>query len=162
MPWVPYWQRTDGELAKPWVQITLWRDRGTPRARSVSLPAILDSGADYTVINADYAWRLGLDLNVDADVTPAVVMGGGLVDCSIVRGLELEFAGEVFPFDAYFVSAATRSIPKDDPNPPSEDESVVGREGFFARYLIAFDHANARFFVGRPSEIPELFPPGGP
>lgn len=153
---MPYGKRTAGELPKPWVQITIWRKRGTPEERFVKVPAILDSGADCTVINADYASRLGVDLETDAEKTPAVVMGGGQVNCYIVRGLELQFAQDYIPSDVLFVARADESHDEVSDEEQREEESVVGREGFFSLYLIAFDQAKLRFFVGRPDEIATL------
>jgi len=122
VPWYEY-SVTPGGL-KPYVEVRLWH--GT---QSVRLLALVDSGADTSLLDASYADALGLD-RAQATTIDAVVATGGATQ---VLGwptlpLELQFENERFPFQGAFA----------DFPPGSDPENLMGRRDFFERFIVQF------------------------
>lgn len=122
MPWYEY-SVTAGGL-KPYVEVRLWHGN-----QSVRLLALVDSGADGSLLDASYADAVGLD-RAQAVAVDAVVASGGTVQ--VLRWpntpLELQFENERFPFDGAFADFPAGSDP----------ENLMGRRDFFERFIIQF------------------------
>jgi aspartyl protease len=121
MPWYDY--STIGGRALPLVEVLLWHG-----IRHIRFPALVDSGADTSLIDASYAEILGLNRS-DAAVEDMATAGGGTI--AVLRWsapLELQFEQDRFPFAGAFVEF-----------PPNADSiSLLGRADFFQRYIIQF------------------------
>jgi hypothetical protein len=121
VPWYDY--STIGGKAFPFVEVLLWHG-----SRHIRFPALVDSGADISLVDAGYADILGLD-RAQATVDHMGTAGGGQV--TVLRWnspLELQFEQERFPFDGVFIEF-----------PPDADSmSLLGRADFFQRYTIQF------------------------
>ena len=107
-------------------------------AQRVQLVALVDSGADRSLIDASYAPLLGLD-RAKAVERAVLVAGGGTLKCLEWTGaqIEFEFAGERFPFEGNFVDFPAGSDPF----------SVLGRADFFSKFVIQFWDAADMFNV---------------
>lgn len=122
MPWYEY-SVTPGGL-KPYVEVRLWHGN-----QSVRLLALVDSGADSSLLDASYADALGLD-RAEAQTADAVVASGGKVSVLCWRHLplELQFETERFPFRGAFADFPAGS----------DGENLMGRQDFFERFIIQF------------------------
>jgi hypothetical protein len=122
VPWYEY-SVTPGGL-KPYVEVRLWHGN-----QSVRLLALVDSGADSSLLDASYADLLGLD-RAQATTIDAVVASGGTAQvlCWPHLPLELQFETERFPFQGAFADFA----------PASDPENLMGRRDFFERFIIQF------------------------
>lgn len=123
MPWFEY-SRTAGSQAKPYVVVRLWHG-----AQSVQLLALVDSGADSSLLDASYADILGLDRG-QAQVDSAVVASGG--QTTVLRWpnapLELQFENERFAFEGCFIDFPAGASP----------ENLMGRRDFFQKFIVQF------------------------
>jgi hypothetical protein len=123
MPWYEYSENSQG-ITQPYVTVHLWH--GTQR---VKLLALVDSGADSSLIDVSLAEVLGLDR------AEAQTVVGGLADGSKVnylswpkRPLELQFENDRFPFKGCFVEFPATGAA----------ENLLGRDDFFQRYIVQF------------------------
>ena len=123
MPWYEYSEDSQG-FAQPYVTVHLWHG-----GRFVKLLALVDSGADSSLVDLSFAEVLGLDRAQAQEVV------GGLADGSRVnffswpdRPLELQFGVDRFPFKGQFVE-----FPAD-----RDADNLLGREDFFQRYIVQF------------------------
>jgi len=100
-------------------EVVLWH--GT---RFVRLIALVDSGADSSLMDFGYAELLGLD-PADATVSESIGASGSLFE--VYRwpdaGLELQFDGDRFPFHGSFVKSGGES----------ETMNLLGRSDFFSQ-----------------------------
>jgi hypothetical protein len=123
MPWYEYSPRGGGP-SLPLVEIRLWL-----AGRSVRLVALVDSGADSSLFDADAADRLGLDRDI-ARIASSIGASG--VTFSTYQWptlpLEIEFESERFPFRGSFV----------DFPPDSDGVSLLGRADFFGKFIVQF------------------------
>lgn len=121
----------------PWYQYTVLSGRPLPlvpvalrhQGRYVRLPALVDSGADTSLLDLEYALALGLESS-DARRAQVTTAGGGQLIVwrwPSVR-LQLESAGERFPFCGTFVEAATEG----------DFVNLLGRDDFFQRFVVQF------------------------
>jgi hypothetical protein len=95
----------------------------------VQLVAVVDSGADSSLLNIEYADLLGLDRN-DAIKREARVASGDEV--SVYKWpdglLELQFETHRFPFEGDFIEF-----------PPAADgDNLMGRKDFFSQFIVQF------------------------
>lgn len=108
----------------PYVEVRLWHG-----ARSVRLVGLVDSGAEMSLLDAQYADLLGLD-RATADVSLAVGAGGH--DLTVLRWpaapLELQFENDRFPFLGSFVEFSAGG----------DGVNLLGRRDFFSRYIVQF------------------------
>jgi hypothetical protein len=142
VPWYDY-SVTPGGL-KPYVEVRLWHG-----ARSVRLLALVDSGADRSLLDASYADALGLD-RADAVPQVAVVASGGTTDILSWphTPLELQFKNERFPFTGCFVDFPAGSDP----------ENLMGRQDFFERFIVQFWDAQKLMSIDLSPDLPEPGP----
>jgi len=106
------------------VEVLLWH--GSQRVR---LLALVDSGADSSLIDVSYAEVLGLDMN-RAQQVDAITAAGTPMTCFTWPGrqLELQFEDRRFPFEGSFAQFP----------PDSDGMNLLGRKDFFKEYIIQF------------------------
>jgi hypothetical protein len=122
MPWYDYSVTPRGPM--PYVTVRLFHGN-----RWVNIIALVDSGADFSVMDASYAALLGLVRAeaVSKDVTTA---GGGKAKMLRwpKRKLEMQFEKNRFPFTGGFLIFPKRADPV----------NLLGRGDFFQRYTVQF------------------------
>jgi hypothetical protein len=98
-------------------------------AKSVQLVALVDSGADASLLDIGYADLLGLD-RATAVAADAVVASGD--DVTVYRWptvpLELQFETHRFPFHGSFIEYSATA----------DGENLMGRRDFFAQFIVQF------------------------
>jgi hypothetical protein len=101
--------------------------------RSISILAMIDSGADICVFNIGYAQALGIDLKL---CEQALISGaeGGVTSCYKTM-LTLEPEG---------LARITTSVLFID---SSGVDGLLGQEGFFDQHLVSFDRSANTFEV---------------
>jgi hypothetical protein len=110
--------------------------------------ALIDSGADFVTFSTDWAELLGIDIGGDcAPVTAAVADGRPSIHYAYTEGLEVELAGER-------VLLPVVMFCQDMPMP------LLGRRGFFDRYLVLIDQPNLRFFLQHSTVVEDDEDPG--
>jgi hypothetical protein len=123
MPWYEYTPRPGG-TPLPMVQVIIWHG-----ARFARLLAVVDSGADSSLLDYGYAELLGLDPS-SAEKDTAVGASGNSFE--IYRwpnaGLELQFENRRFPFLGDFAKFANNG----------EGMNLMGRKDFFREFMIQF------------------------
>jgi hypothetical protein len=123
MPWYEYSPRRAGP-ALPLVEVRLRHG-----ARSVRLIALVDSGADSSLVDSDVADRLGLDRRAALARQSIGASGEAFQTYQWpAASLEFEFAGERFPFRGSFVQFP----------PNSDGVNLLGRADFFQKFIIQF------------------------
>ena len=123
MPWYEY-SALPGARPQPLVQVHFWH--GT---RRVLLVALVDSGADSSLVAASYAELLGLDRTA-AQVESSTGADGEDFSTLFWPGapLELQFGPRRFPFRGRFIDF-----------PPNRDGmNLLGREDFFRQFVVQF------------------------
>lgn len=123
MPWYEYTTEGDG-LPLPLLQVRLWFGD-----RNVRLFALVDSGADSSLLDLKYADALGLDRH---NVVVEESVGASGTPFQTFRwpatALDLQFEQERFPFHGSFIAF-----------PPGADTiNLLGREDFFQRFVVQF------------------------
>jgi len=123
MPWYQY-SVTPSGYRQPIVAVRLLHGN-----RQVQLVAVVDSGADASLLNIEYADLLGLDRN-DATQSKARVASGEEV--TVYRWpdglLELQFETNRFAFEGSFIEF-----------PPTADgDNLMGRRDFFSQFIVQF------------------------
>ena len=123
MPWYRY-SSLSGLSPRPFVRVGLWHG-----ASRVEILALVDSGADTSVVAVNYATGLGLD-KADAETVRAVTAGGDIVRYLRwpAANLELEFDGRRFRYAGGFIEFPARSQPT----------NLLGRSDFFQQYIVQF------------------------
>ena len=123
MPWYPY-SRAAGGVLLPMIAVRLWNGD-----RSVRLVAVVDSGADTSLLDATVARRLGLDRST---AVRTVMAGADGTAFGTLRWpdtpLEFEFQGQRIPFNGAFAEFA----------PGADTASLLGRNDFFQRFIVQF------------------------
>jgi hypothetical protein len=115
-----------------------------PQSQAIAVTrAIVDSGADYTVLSTDWADLLGIELDRDCmKMRPRVALGtphAGEPErfhYAYTDGLWVEVLGEKLLLDTVLFCADLA-------------QTFLGRRDFFRHYLVAFDQRNLRFFLER-------------
>ena len=123
MPWYEYSVTPDG-TRQPLVVARILHGN-----KQVQLIAVVDSGADVSLINLEYADVLGLDIK-DAVEDEAQVASGESVKVYSwpEAGLEIQFETHRFPFLGNFVEFS----------PDSDGQNLMGRGDFFSQFIIQF------------------------
>jgi hypothetical protein len=123
MPWYEY-SAVGGDVARPMVELVLWHG-----ARRVRLIALLDSGADSSLMNADYISLLGLD-RADAEEGQSIAAGGEPMTCLSwpKANLEIQFEGNRFRFLGEFAEFRHGD----------DGLNLAGRQDFFSQYVVTF------------------------
>src|SRR6266571_3620515 len=125
MPWYEYSAAAqEGRPSQPLVAVRLFHGN-----RQIQVVALVDSGADVSVMDASYAEVLGLDL---AEAAESEVTTAGGTTARVLRWLstplEIQFENNRFPFKGVFVK-----FPED-----SDPVNLLGRADFFERYIVQF------------------------
>jgi hypothetical protein len=95
----------------------------------VQLVALVDSGADASLLDIGYADLLGLDRGEAKQVQAVVASGDEIAVFQWPPGLlELQFENRRFPFEGSFVEFAANT----------DGENLMGRKDFFAQYIVQF------------------------
>jgi hypothetical protein len=98
---------------------------------------LIDSGADFVTFSTDWAELLGIDVQVDCSPAIATVADGRVSKRYVyTEGLEVGLAGERI-FLPVVMFCQEMPIP------------LLGRRGFFDRFLVLIDQPNLRFFLER-------------
>jgi len=122
VPWYEYSVTPAG--AKPLVAVRLWHG-----SRQVRLVALVDSGADASLLDIGYADLLGLDRSEATQVPATVASGDDTIVFKWPDGrLELQFENRRFPFEGAFIEFG----------PNADGENLMGRRDFFAQYIVQF------------------------
>lgn len=87
--------------------------------------ALVDSGADTTVLPGSWAKVLGIDIVQDCTGNPGNTAGGTTTNYQYAPGVDALLAGRKIHLQASFN--------------PGLPVILLGREDFFAHYRIAFD-----------------------
>lgn len=142
MPWYEYSHGPAG-FTKPLVGVRLWHG-----AASVRLVAVVDSGADTSLLDVQYADLLGLD-RATAQVSKCVVASGEEVDVLSWRGvpLEMQFQTERFPFAGSFFDFGA-----------GDGENLLGRRDFFQRFIVQFWDAAELMNIDLSPDFPTAAP----
>lgn len=118
-------------------------------SRYVNIIALVDSGADCSLVDASYAEVLGLD-RAGADVTE-VTTAGGTTERMLrwpKRTLEIQFGRDRFPFKGGFIE-----FPKE-----SDPVNLLGRADFFQRYIVQFWDAAELMNIDTSPDFPQPGP----
>ena len=107
--------------------------------RWLYLQAYVDSGASWTIFHTDVAQILGIQLTRARRHT--MILGNGSVIPIVIRRLRVRFAGREFTVPAAFSDALKIGF------------NVLGREGFFDRFVVCF-HDRARRLIVTPIQRP--------
>lgn len=123
MPWYRY-SRALGGSRRPILSLRLWSG-----VRKVSMIAVVDSGADSSLLDVSYADLLGLKRK-DAKRVVATGAGGIPITCFHwpKAYLEFQFGNKYFPFLGDFAEF-TAGV---------DGENLLGRRDFFSQYIVEF------------------------
>lgn len=143
MPWYEY-SLTPSGVSLPYVEIRLWHG-----ARSVRLLALVDSGADSSLIDAQYAGVLGLD-RADAQTSQAIGAGGSGITTLRwpAAPVEIQFSTRRMPFAGSFVEFPAGS----------DGVSLMGRRDFFVGHMIQFWEDAEMFNIDTSPDNPDGSP----
>jgi len=123
MPWYSYSATPAGD-PKPLVVVRLLHG-----ARQVRLIALVDSGADGSLLDIGYADLLGLDRAIAAVHQATGADGGAFEVYEWPPGLlELQFESHRFPFRGAFI----------DFGGSADGENLMGRSDFFSQFIVQF------------------------
>ena len=145
MPWYEYSAATAGGT-QPYLTVHLWHG-----SRRVNVIALVDSGADSSLMDISYAEVLGLD-RAEAQVVVGELADGTSVDLLTWpdKPLELQFETDRFPFRGQFVDFPGGADP---PN-------LLGRSDFFQRYIVQFWDAAQMMNIDTSPDYPRNPHPG--
>jgi hypothetical protein len=103
--------------------------------------AKIDTGADVTTLDADWATRLGINLDTDCQLVSvgAAAEQPAYHHC-YAEGLTIEVVGE--PLFLPVVMFCKR-----------EGIALLGRHDFFQRYIVLIDEPRKRFFLERMPDL---------
>lgn len=135
MPWFTYSKIDDVPL--PLLSVRLWHGN-----QNVPLIGLVDSGADASLFDVQYAYELGLELS-QAQVIESRGADGKTFNTFLwpKAPLELQFQGDRFAFRGFFAD-----FPED-----ADGQNLLGRRDFFQRYII-------QFYVGKELMNVDLSP----
>ncbi len=144
MPWYEYSSRFSppGTSALPIIEIVLRHD-----ARSVVASALVDSGADSSLFDADLAAALGLNRRSAQQHTN---IGADGAEFTTLRWpdapIELLFESEQIPFEGSFIAF-----------PPGATRiNLLGRGDFFQRFVVQFWEAAELLNIDLSPDFPRL------
>lgn len=139
MPWYEYSAPGHGDPL-PLAEVRLWHNE-----RNARLTALVDSGADFSLIDVRIAETLGLDRGT-ADIGEAVGAGGAILRTYRwpAMPLEVQFETERFRFRGSFAAF-----------PPGSDLlNLLGRRDFFQRFIIQFWDAAELMNIDLSPDLP--------
>ena len=122
------------EIKSPSIPLTLWG-----RGQRFEFIALLDSGADISVVPKEVAELLGLNLNGKTEEARGI---GGKVP-SVQTDINIELGK---PHEKYSFSIPVKIILKDD---EEEFPILLGRAGFFDKFVIIFDQKEEKIILKR-------------
>jgi hypothetical protein len=144
MPWYEYSVRPDGPPL-PLVEVLLWNG-----AQRVRLVALVDSGADGSLLDVGYADAVGLNRD-DAEEITSVTASGAEMTC--LRWphapLELQFETYRFPFKGAFAEFP----------PDADGTNLMGRRDFFDMFIIQFWNAAEMVSIDLSPDFAKPAPP---
>ena len=128
----PLINRLDGAKRKlPYIPVDL---RGNGEGSWFHTFALLDSGADISVISKDFAELMGV--KISQDITIANGLGGSVEVVNSEMEVCLKGGDD---HQIYVFKIPVQVVLSDTKAPP-----IIGREGFFNYFRIEFDHNNER------------------
>ncbi|MEK6843936.1 MAG: aspartyl protease family protein [Nanoarchaeota archaeon] len=122
------------EVKSPSIPITLW-DAG----QRFEFIALLDSGADISVVPQDVAELLGLDLNKPKEEARGI--GGKVPAIQTNMNIELKRSHEAYNF-----RIPVKVILKDE---IEEMPILLGRAGFFDKFIVTFNQKEEKITLKR-------------
>lgn len=128
------WTEAGRPILRPALDVKLLDRDGQIVAKA---RALIDSGADFVTFPTEWAELLGIDLRTECAPVSATVADGRLSNrYAYTDGFEVEMAGEraLLPVVLFC---------QDMPIP------LLGRRGFFDRFLVLMDQPNLRIFLER-------------
>jgi hypothetical protein len=145
VPWYEYSVRKNG-TTHPLAEVVLWHG-----AQRIRLLALVDSGADWSLLDASYADALGL-ARADAKEVKAGGASGAEVKCLTwpKSPLELQFESHRFKFEGAFA----------DFSPDMDGGNLLGRADFFKMFVVQFWNEAEMFSVDLSPDFPK--PPPSP
>jgi predicted aspartyl protease len=124
--------RPGGEIKSPTIPVVL-----AGKATKFEFAALLDSGADVSAIPKSVAELLGLDLNGKQEEAEGI--GGKVPAVQSKMRLSIEKHHEQYSFDIPVKVILT-----------SQDFTILlGRAGFFDKFVVTFDQANEKVMLKR-------------
>lgn len=121
------------QVKRPILELRLMDTKGNPVFNAVG---VIDSGADTTVLNVQYAAPLGIDLD-SAETKEIIGVGEGRVTVKIARiRMQIRKMNEEVEIPAWFVNSSNVNI-------------LLGQEGFFDAFRIKFEKDHDVFEVYR-------------
>jgi len=123
------------DLKKPTIKITLQGNNATP----IDVIALLDSGADVSVIPKGLADYLNLELG---DKTTSKGIGGEISVWNSLMNVEV---GK--PHENYLLKNIKVQVAEDDNMP-----IILGRAGFFNKFVITIDEEKQKVQLKRNNE----------
>lgn len=134
------WTEASRPILRPALDVKLFDNSGRTVANA---RALIDSGADFVTFSTDWAELLGVDIHADCSPATATVADGHVSKRYVYTdGLEVELAGERMLLP---VVMFCESLPI----------ALLGRRGFFERFLVLLDQSNLRFFLERLPDADE-------
>lgn len=139
MPWYRY-SALPGKNIAPVVRIRLLHG-----VRQVQVLAIVDSGADSSLMDAGYAAVLGLD-QANAKLSTSGVAGGGTLQCLSwpTAPVEIQFGHNRFPFVGQFAVFPANT----------DGDNLLGRSDFFQQYIVQFWEWAGMMNIDRAPQLP--------
>lgn len=139
MPWYEYTQLSG--IPRPLARVLLWHGN-----RRVPLIGLIDSGADASLLDAEYASFLGLDPSDALRTTSTGAEGEAFETLSWPNApLEVQFRNERFPFRGSFFEF-----------PAGHDGmNLLGRRDFFARYVVQFWESESIYNIDLSPDLAE-------
>lgn len=143
MPWYDYSPSTADGRPKPYVEVLLWHG-----SRRIRLLAIVDSGADDSLVDAQYAELLGLERSQAKACDAVGASGETFKTLKWPKAvLELQFGRERFPFVGDFADFGG-----------NDGENLMGRSDFFRRFTIQFWEAAEMLNIDLSPDFPVTIP----
>ena len=131
-------QRPKGNVVKaPHIPINLI----SKSSMSIEFIALLDSGADVSIIPQDVAELLGIDLTKEREISRGI--GGEVEVINTKIKINIKKGHETYDF----------LIPVQVAMGGSKIPVIIGRAGFFDRFRITFDQANETVSLKRTTDI---------
>ena len=130
--------RDDGTIAKlPHIPIEI---KGV-NPSWIQTMALVDSGADLCVIPKDLAELIGLDLT--GEITKANGIGGQV---DVIRTKMQIKVGKPHNYHTF------ENVPVEVILPKTKAPMILGRSGFFDKFIISFDHHKEKITLKRNQE----------
>ena len=129
---------TNHAIKAPLIPITI-----SDSKRSIGTAALVDSGADVSMISLDWAEILELDLHKTP--TEAVGIGGTVRTIDTVARIKVEKGRERYDFT---IPVAVL-LPSENGTETDDMPIILGRKGFFDKFVISFHEAREKVTLKR-------------